>query len=31
LNFAANSPASGTNLGTNRAQLTNPAGAGLGI
>jgi hypothetical protein len=31
LNFAANSPASGTNLGTNRAQLTNPAGVGLGV
>jgi hypothetical protein len=31
LSFAANSAASGTNVGGNRALLTNPAGTGLGI
>jgi hypothetical protein len=31
LSFAANAAAAGTNLGTNRAQLLNPAGAGLGV
>ena len=31
LSFAANAAAAGTNLGTNRAQLVNPAGAGLGV
>jgi len=31
LAFAANSPDSSTNLSTNRAQLTNPAGVGLGV
>jgi hypothetical protein len=31
LSFGANSPDSTTNLGTNRASTTNPAGVGLGI
>ncbi len=31
LTFAANSPAPGTNLNVNRAQLTNPSGVGLGV
>jgi hypothetical protein len=31
LAFAANSPDSATNLSTNRAQLTNPSGVGLGV
>ncbi len=31
LSFAANSAAAGTNLGTNRAQLSNPPGIGLGV
>ncbi len=31
LAFAANSPAPGTNLTVNRAQLTNPQGVGLGV
>jgi Carboxypeptidase regulatory-like domain/TonB dependent receptor len=31
LSFPANSPDSSTNLSTNRAQLSNPAGVGLGV
>ncbi len=31
LNFGANSAAAGTNVGGNRALLTNPAGTGLGV
>ncbi len=31
LTFAANSPAPGTNLTVNRAELTNPSGVGLGV
>jgi len=31
LNFPANSAAAGTNVGGNRALLTNPPGTGLGV